>query len=101
MVELSPALLAASLALLLGALSARGGAGAGSALRGETAPPSASHERSLPPLWACALLLSFGSILVTQAGVFVENHAVQVPLIRWLNDPTLYPGDPFAASLAR
>ena len=53
---------------------------------------------SLP---AVAAILSVASVVISGLGVYVENHAVQVPLVRWLNDPSLYPGDPFVVALAR
>src|SRR5437867_3087385 len=51
------------------------------------------------PLPALTATLFLASLLVTECGVYCENHAVQVPLVRLLNDPGLYPGDPLAASL--
>jgi hypothetical protein len=37
---------------------------------------------------------------VTGCDVFVENHAIQIPLVRWLNDRTLYPHDPYIEALS-
>lgn len=78
-------------------------AAAGSIDTSHAAPGSIGPFRagSRLALWLCALGLTFGSILVTECGVFCGNHSIQVPLIRLLNTPGLYPGDPFAASLAR
>ncbi|HKY34161.1 MAG TPA: DUF6798 domain-containing protein [Candidatus Polarisedimenticolia bacterium] len=46
-----------------------------------------------------ALLLSFLSIPITGMGIQWNNQSLQVPLIHWINDRSLYPGDPFAATL--
>ena len=45
------------------------------------------------------LVLFVASVLYTEIGVIVETHAVSVPLVNILNDPSLYPGDRFAAQL--
>ncbi len=39
------------------------------------------------------------SVLVTGYRVYFHNQALQIPLVRLLNDPALYPHDPFAATL--
>jgi hypothetical protein len=62
--------------------------------------PGGSDTRGVP-LFAVAAVLWVASLLISGLGVYVENHAVQVPLVRWLNDPSLFPGDPFVAALAR
>lgn len=46
-------------------------------------------------------ILFVSSLLITQCGAFCENHAIQVPLVNWLNDSSLYPQDPFASVVAR
>lgn len=50
-------------------------------------------------VYGCALTVC--SLLVSGIEIYTQNHAIQVPLVRWINDPSLYPGDPFIASLSR
>lgn len=46
-------------------------------------------------------ILLISSLAITKIGVFCWNHAIQVPLVNWLNDRSLYPQDPYMAVLAR
>jgi hypothetical protein len=46
-------------------------------------------------------VLFVASLLTTGCDAIGENHAVQIPLVNWLNDPSLYPHDPFMIVLAR
>jgi len=48
-------------------------------------------------MWA----LFIASLLVSGWYAVCDNHAVQIPLVNWLNDPALYPHDPFMAVLTR
>lgn len=41
------------------------------------------------------------SLFVSGYDVFVNNHDLQIPLLKIINDPTLYPGDPFVQTLGR
>lgn len=56
-------------------------------------------SRAAPSI--AALVIFAASILYTSAGIYKENQAVQAPLIERLNDPALFPGDPFADALVR
>lgn len=48
------------------------------------------------------LLLTPLSIMVTGYGVYLENHAMQLPLVQMLNDPgRYYEHDPYAQSLLK
>jgi hypothetical protein len=55
-------------------------------------------ERRIP-LLAWALVFAAASVLFTGYRVYFHNQALQIPLVRLLNDPSLYPHDPFAATL--
>jgi hypothetical protein len=44
-------------------------------------------------------ILFLASVLVTGYGVYVGNHPLQIPLVHLINDPSLYPNDPFADTL--
>lgn len=44
-------------------------------------------------------ILLIASIFVTGYGVYVGNHPLQIPLVHLINNPSLYPNDPFAATL--
>lgn len=56
-------------------------------------------SRSSLLLPSCALLFAVASIGATGYGAFVGNHAIQIPLVHILQDPSLYPGDPFVDTL--
>lgn len=49
-------------------------------------------------LW-WAILFAAASVLFTGYRVYFHNQALQIPLVRLLTDPGLYPNDPFAATL--
>ena len=51
------------------------------------------------PLLAWATLFAAASVLFTGYHVYCANQDLQIPLVRLLNDPSLYPHDPFAATL--
>lgn len=67
-------------------------------------PPYLSSAGSIEPgrvpVRPLTWVLFLASLLVTGMGAMCDNQAIQVPLVRWLNDPSLYPGDPFVAALA-
>jgi hypothetical protein len=46
-------------------------------------------------------ILFASSLVITGLGAFDKNHSIQVPLVRRLVDPSLYPHDPFVAAVAR
>jgi hypothetical protein len=46
-------------------------------------------------------ILFAASLLISGWYAVCDNHAVQIPLVNWLKDPSLYPHDPFMAVLAR
>ena len=46
-----------------------------------------------------SLFFCIASILITRYEVYSENQALQLPLVHWLNNPELYPNDPFAETL--
>lgn len=52
-----------------------------------------------PPVWVYGLLLYLSSLARTGYRVYFSNQALQLPLVALLNDPSLYPNDPFAATL--
>ena len=64
-------------------------------------PPSGRGAVSPAQAWLSLAILFVASLLVSTCRVLVENHAVQIPLVHWLNDRSLYPHDPFMAVLAR
>ncbi|MEQ8820002.1 MAG: DUF6798 domain-containing protein [Sumerlaeia bacterium] len=49
--------------------------------------------------WKSLFLLLPLSILISGYNLYFSNQDIQIPLILWLNDPSLFPGDPFAATL--
>lgn len=44
-------------------------------------------------------MFAAASVLFTGYRVYFHNQALQIPFVRLLNDPSLYPNDPFAATL--
>lgn len=50
-------------------------------------------------LWLWAAIFAVASVLITGYRVYFHNQALQIPLVLLLNDPSLYPKDPFAATL--
>ncbi len=51
------------------------------------------------PIWLFGLLLFIASLFITGCRIYTTNHAIQIPLVHLINDPTLYLGDPFASTL--
>ena len=77
-------------------------AGAWSPTRSEWIPArSESDERvgSRRVVAAYGVVLFFASLLQTGYAVYLGHHAVQIPLVHLLNDPSAYPFDPFADAL--
>jgi hypothetical protein len=76
-------------------------------VRGESTPWIPSPDRvSEPQVLSCQkFLIAYGlplfvaSLLQTGYAVYVGNHALQLPLVYLLNDPSLYPHDPFVVAL--
>lgn len=65
-------------------------------------PDTAANHKSeiinLKLFW-WAMVFAAASVLLTGYRVYFHNQALQIPLVRLLNDPSLYPNDPFAATL--
>ncbi len=51
------------------------------------------------PLLGWATLFAAASVLFTGYQVYCANQDLQLPLVRLINDPSLFPHDPFAATL--
>ena len=49
--------------------------------------------------WKSLFLLLPLSILISGYNLYFSNQDIQIPLVMWLNDPSLFPGDPFVATL--
>lgn len=45
------------------------------------------------------LILFIASIFITRYAVYIENQALQIPLVHYINNPSLYQNDPFGATL--
>jgi len=59
-----------------------------------------AHRRSeTVSLAAYGAALYVASVLYTGYRIYYHNQSLQIPLVHLLNDPTLYPNDPFAATL--
>ena len=50
-------------------------------------------------LWLQGLILFLTSLIISGYQIYSGNHAVQIPLIQSINDPTLFPNDPFVSTL--
>jgi len=76
-------------------------------VRGESTPwiPSSDRVSAYQALSRPQFLIVYGlplfvaSLLQTGYAVYVGNHALQLPLVYLLNDPSLYPHDPFVVAL--
>jgi hypothetical protein len=53
------------------------------------------------PIYLYAIILFLASLLVTGYAVYTQNQPLQIPLVYLLNNPSLYPNDPFVATLPR
>lgn len=50
-------------------------------------------------LYSYGFVLGIASIFITRYAVYIENQALQIPLVHWINNSALYPNDPFAETL--
>jgi hypothetical protein len=50
-------------------------------------------------LYIYGFILYVASLLITGYAVYIENQALQIPLVHLINNPALYPNDPFAETL--
>jgi hypothetical protein len=50
-------------------------------------------------LYIYGFVFCIASIFITGYAVYIENQALQIPLVHWINNPSLYPHDPFAETL--
>lgn len=50
-------------------------------------------------LYIYGFVFGIASIFITGYAVYIENQALQIPLVHWINNPSLYPHDPFAETL--
>lgn len=50
-------------------------------------------------LYISIFLLFLSSLAFTGYDVYTDNQALQIPLVHTINDPSLFPNDPFAATL--
>ena len=55
------------------------------------------QSRSL--FWLQGLIIFLSSVFFTGYQVYSDNHAVQIPFIQWINNPSLFPNDPFISTL--
>lgn len=46
------------------------------------------------------IVLFVASLVLTKYHVFLDNHAIQLPLVNLLKDPSLYPNDPYGTALS-
>ena len=51
------------------------------------------------PYWFYGVILYLASLFLTGYHIYYSNQAIQLPLVHLLTDSSLYPGDPFAATL--
>lgn len=49
-------------------------------------------------LWLQGLIIFLSSLLITGYQVYSANHAMQIPYVQWMNDPSLFPNDPFVST---
>jgi hypothetical protein len=76
-------------------------------VRPESTPwiPAPDRVAAYPALGHLRFLIVYGlpllvaSLLQTGYAVYIGNHALQLPLVYLLNDPSLYPHDPFVVAL--
>lgn len=46
-------------------------------------------------LWLAGAVLFAASLMISGYQLYSNNHAMQIPYMQWLVDPSLYPNDPF------
>ena len=49
-------------------------------------------------LWLQGLIIFLSSLLITGYQVYSANHAMQIPYVQWINNPSLFPNDPFVST---
>ena len=49
-------------------------------------------------LWLQGLILFLASLLISGYQVYSANHAVHIPFVQWLSNPSLFPNDPFVST---
>jgi len=49
-------------------------------------------------LWLQGVILFLTSLLISGYQVYSANHAVQIPFIQWITNPSLFPNDPFVTT---
>lgn len=65
----------------------------------ESLDPIAAAPRLSRVVHVYAIVLAATSVIFTGYRVYTGNQSLQIPLVHSLNDPGLYPNDPFAATL--
>ncbi|MGB7116827.1 MAG: DUF6798 domain-containing protein, partial [Anaerolineales bacterium] len=48
--------------------------------------------------WFQGSIIYLSSLIFTGYQVYSDNHAVQIPFIQWINNPSLFPNDPFVST---
>ena len=48
--------------------------------------------------WLQGSIIYLSSLIFTGYQVYSDNHAVQIPFIQWINNPSLFPNDPFVST---
>ncbi len=66
-----------------------------------TAAPGARLGRGRAAFWMGVVALYGAMFLASGYTAYSGNHAHQLPIVYYLNDPSLYAGDPFAETLER
>lgn len=61
--------------------------------------PTSNHQWTSRELNLATWIIIVASICYTSMGFGLDNHAIELPLIKLLGNPSLYPGDPFAQAL--
>jgi len=54
--------------------------------------------RSRLLFWLQGLIIFLSSIIFTGYQVYSDNHAVQIPFVQWINNPSLFPNDSFVST---
>ncbi len=54
--------------------------------------------RSRLLFWLQGSIIFLSSIIFTGYQVYSDNHAVQIPFVQWINNPSLFPNDPFVST---
>jgi len=48
--------------------------------------------------WFQGSIIYLSSLIFTGYQIYSDNHAVQIPFIQWINNPSLFPNDPFVST---